>query len=94
MFKKIQKLSKRTQKLFGLSMAIMMGMAASSALPSIAGESKLKVPTNIVKKTKPAVYDCTPDLVLIMPTDNPWIILVATPVWEASAILLTGDPEV
>ncbi len=70
MFSKMQKLSKRTQKLFGLSMAIMMGMAASSALPSMASESKLKVPTNLVKKTKPAVYDCTPDLLLIMPNVN------------------------
>lgn len=67
MFKKMQNLSKRTQKLFGLSMALLMGMAASSALPSVANESKLKVPAHLVKKTKPAVYDCTPDLLLIMP---------------------------
>lgn len=68
MFGKIQRLSNRSKRIFGFSMAMLIGLAASSTSPSLsAEESKLKIPAHKVKRTAAPVYDCTPDLLLIMP---------------------------
>lgn len=66
MFKKVN-FSKMSKQIFGLSLSMLLGLAATSSMPSQANETKLKLPTNLVKKTPAPVYDCTPDLLLIMP---------------------------
>lgn len=49
-------------------MAFLLSLGACASSPVLAdNQSKLKVPANIVKRTKPAVYDCSPDILLIMP---------------------------
>lgn len=68
MFGNANRFSKRSGKYFGLSMSLLLLLGAcSSTLPSQANENKLKMPVNKVKRTAAPVYDCTPDLLLIMP---------------------------
>lgn len=60
--------SANSKKVIGTTLALLAGFASICALPSQAGnENKLKMPTNIVKRTPKPVYDCTPDILLIMP---------------------------
>lgn len=63
-------LSKKSKQIFALNFSVLMGLTATSLLPSQANESKLKMPTNMVKRTAAPVYDCTPDILLIMPNVN------------------------
>jgi thermitase len=58
---------KTSRRIVGLSLSILMSLAAGACLPSYASENKLKMPANLVKNTPKATYDCTPDLLLIMP---------------------------
>ncbi len=64
---KNMKLSKKSRQTLGLGLSVLLGLASALALPSQANESKLKLPKNLVKRTPAPVYDCTPDLLLIMP---------------------------
>lgn len=59
-------LADSAKKIFGVTMSLAISLSAMSA-PVLAGnEVKLQLPVNKVKRTAPPVYDCTPDLLLIM----------------------------
>jgi thermitase len=57
---------KMSRRIFGISLSVLLSFSAL-CLPSFADESKLKLPTHLVKRTPAPVYDCTPDILLIMP---------------------------
>lgn len=60
--------SQRVRKVSTALMGMLMALSAVSAnLPTNAAESKLRIPTNKVRKTPAPIYDCSPDILLIMP---------------------------
>lgn len=68
MFLKRLNVASKVKKASAAALTMLVALSAySSSLPAQAGESKLRLPVNKVKKIAPAVYDCTPDLLLIMP---------------------------
>ncbi len=68
MFFKTKKIEDKSRRIFGLAMSAMIAASAfAAALPAQANEAKLKLPVNKVKRTPKPVYDCSPDLLLIMP---------------------------
>lgn len=67
MFENFQKIGSKTKKLVGLSLSVILGLSSGTSTAALANESKLKLPENKIRRTAAPVYDCTPDLLLIMP---------------------------
>lgn len=68
MFESKSNLKSKAAGVLGLSLSLLLSLAAGlNPLPANAGETQLKIPVNKVKRTAAPVYDCSPDLLLIMP---------------------------
>ena len=60
-------LSVSAKRIFGITMSLAMSLSAIAAPVLADNEAKLKLPVGKVKRTAAPVYDCSPDLLLIMP---------------------------
>ncbi len=62
-----KKFNLSAKKVFGITMSLAISLSAIGAPVLAANEAKLKLPVGKVKRTAAPVYDCSPDLLLIMP---------------------------